>query len=53
MAQKLTDIPGKESLNGNLALVGTPEQPIVISGPVVVNNDLVILRHKRPAPSCE
>lgn len=42
MTKPLTDIPGKQALNGNLALVGTPEQPIVISGPVVVNNDLVI-----------
>jgi len=28
--------------NGNLALIGTPEQPIVIMGPVVISNDLVI-----------
>ena len=28
--------------NGNLALIGTPEQPIIILGPVVVSNDLVI-----------
>lgn len=28
--------------NGNLALIGTPEQPIVVLGPVVVSNDLVI-----------
>jgi len=28
--------------NGNLALMGTPQQPIVISGPVVITNDLVI-----------
>lgn len=31
-----------QAKNGNLALVGTPDQPIVISGPVVVTNDLVI-----------
>lgn len=42
MAKPLTDIPGKQAFNGNLALIGTPEQPIVISGPVVVTNDLVI-----------
>lgn len=28
--------------NGNVALVGTPQQPIVVLGPVVVSNDLVI-----------
>ncbi|HYF50434.1 MAG TPA: hypothetical protein VEJ63_13575 [Planctomycetota bacterium] len=28
--------------NGNLALIGTPEQPIIVMGPVVVSNDLVI-----------
>ena len=28
--------------NGNVALIGTPAQPIVILGPVVISNDLVI-----------
>lgn len=28
--------------NGNLALIGTPEQPIIVTGPVVVTNDLMI-----------
>ncbi len=28
--------------NGNLALIGTPQQPLVILGPVVISNDLVI-----------
>lgn len=41
------DIPnqldsGRQEANGNLALIGTEEQPIVIMGPVVVSNDLVI-----------
>ncbi len=28
--------------NGNVALIGTPQQPLVILGPVVISNDLVI-----------
>ncbi|MCW8133341.1 MAG: hypothetical protein KIS92_23555 [Planctomycetota bacterium] len=28
--------------NGNLALIGTPQQPIIVTGPVVVTNDLMI-----------
>ncbi|MBE7465799.1 MAG: hypothetical protein HS116_20180 [Planctomycetes bacterium] len=34
--------PEKQERNGNLALIGTPQQPIVISGPVVITGDLVI-----------
>ncbi|MBI3831791.1 MAG: hypothetical protein HY291_19880 [Planctomycetes bacterium] len=34
--------PDKQERNGNVALVGTAKQPIVILGPVVITNDLVI-----------
>ncbi|MCZ7648051.1 MAG: hypothetical protein M5U26_22790 [Planctomycetota bacterium] len=34
--------PELQERNGNLALIGTPQQPIVVSGPVVVTNDLLI-----------
>jgi hypothetical protein len=33
---------GNPESNGNLALIGTNDQPIVILGPVVISNDLVI-----------
>jgi hypothetical protein len=40
IAAKLDD--SNNAPNGNLALVGTPKQPIIILGPVVISNDLVI-----------
>ncbi len=39
---KIDPNPANGWKNGNLALVGTAEQPLVIMGPVVVDNDLVI-----------
>ncbi len=46
-AVTVTTIPaplnaGRQEANGNLALIGTPRQPIIVMGPVVVTNDLVI-----------
>lgn len=34
--------PSISEKNGNVALIGTAEQPLVILGPVVISNDLVI-----------
>jgi hypothetical protein len=41
-ASKLETDVTKQERNGNLALIGTDAQPIKITGPVVVTNDLVI-----------
>jgi hypothetical protein len=41
-ASKLETDPAKQERNGNVALIGTDAQPIKITGPVVVTNDLVI-----------
>jgi hypothetical protein len=40
--EKLELDPAKQMRNGNLALIGTEAQPIIVMGPVVVSNDLVI-----------
>jgi hypothetical protein len=41
-AHKLEVLPATAVKNGNVALIGTPQQPLVIFGPVVISNDLVI-----------
>ncbi len=41
-AKKLVLLTGNTLQNGNVALIGTAAQPIIISGPVVISSDLVI-----------
>ncbi|MCX7806259.1 MAG: hypothetical protein N3A38_13885 [Planctomycetota bacterium] len=40
--KKLETDPAKQDRNGNVALIGTDAQPLKITGPVVITNDLVI-----------
>ncbi len=40
IAEKLSD--SEQWKNGNVALIGTPAQPLVVLGPVVVTNDVVL-----------
>ena len=42
MTKPLDSGTGNGWKNGNVALIGTPQQPLVVLGPVVVSNDLVI-----------
>ncbi len=42
VAKKLETDAAKQERNGNVALIGTDSQPIKITGPVVITNDLVL-----------
>ena len=42
VSDQLETDPAKQERNGNVALIGTAAQPIRVTGPVVITNDLVI-----------